>query len=154
MEQLWMDSWRDIFYNVIEQVKPEHKWALKMDQNLAPSALPRGWKQVVEEHAFASFRCSQCQHSWVSAQAVVLFHMYLDWARGCGWVKMRTFRQQCHKCLACAWAEPIFSKASARQVSLDLVTSIRQKCYGEHVAQPQLQKVVIEKLIYFYSGLF
>uniref|UniRef100_A0A8C4JLD4 3CxxC-type domain-containing protein n=1 Tax=Dromaius novaehollandiae TaxID=8790 RepID=A0A8C4JLD4_DRONO len=125
------------------EVKPEHKWVLKMDQKLTPNALPQGWKQVVEEHAFASFQCTQCQHSWGSAQAVILFHMYLDRARGCGWVKMRTFMQQCHKCLACAWAEPIFSETSARLVLLDLVTSIQQKCYGEHVAWPQLHKVVI-----------
>lgn len=53
---------------------------------------------------------------------------------------MRTFRQQCHQCWV--WAEPVFSQESAGRILLDLVTSIRQKCYGEDVVCPRLQGAV------------
>ncbi|XP_030431630.1 receptor-transporting protein 1-like isoform X3 [Gopherus evgoodei] len=98
MKKLNMDSWREMFYEKIEEVKPQDHWDLKMDQNLDYNDLGPGWKQSLQEHSFASFQCSRCQHFWSSVQVVILFHMYLDQHRRKGWVKMRVFRQECYEC--------------------------------------------------------
>lgn len=43
MDPLWMDTWREICCDLIDEVKPEDEWDLKMDQGLIPEALPWGW---------------------------------------------------------------------------------------------------------------
>lgn len=53
MDQLWMDTWREVFYEHTDKVKPEDEWDLQMDQGLTPKALPWGWTQVVEKHGLA-----------------------------------------------------------------------------------------------------
>ncbi|XP_050820789.1 receptor-transporting protein 1-like isoform X1 [Gopherus flavomarginatus] len=126
MKKLNMDSWREMFYEKIEEVKPQDHWDLKMDQNLDYNDLVPGWKQSLQEHSFASFQWSRCQHFWSSVQVVILFHMYLDQHRRKGWVKIRVFRQL---------EEPNFKEESVQRVLENLVISIREKCYGEYVAQ-------------------
>uniref|UniRef100_A0A8C0GBZ3 Receptor transporter protein 1 n=1 Tax=Chelonoidis abingdonii TaxID=106734 RepID=A0A8C0GBZ3_CHEAB len=81
------------------------------------------------------FQCSRCQHSWSSVQVVILFHMYLDQHRRKGWVKMRVFRQECYECSEGKLEEPNFKEESVQRVLENLVISIREKCYGEYVAQ-------------------
>ncbi|XP_009466789.1 PREDICTED: receptor-transporting protein 4-like [Nipponia nippon] len=124
MDPLQTDTWREIFYDLIDEVKPENEWELKMVQGLTAEALPWDWTEVVEEHGLASFCCSHCEHVWNSAQAVI-HHVHLDHTGAGGQVRKRTFRQQCHLCWV--WAEPVFSQDSARRILSDLVTSIRQK---------------------------
>ena len=85
-----------------------------------------------------SFWCSHCKRLWSSAQTVILFHVHLDHAGAWGWVRMRTFRQQCHQCWV--WAEPVFSQQNARRILSDLVASIQQKCYSEDIVQPRMQE--------------
>uniref|UniRef100_A0A8C4YDZ1 3CxxC-type domain-containing protein n=1 Tax=Gopherus evgoodei TaxID=1825980 RepID=A0A8C4YDZ1_9SAUR len=135
MKKLNMDSWREMFYEKIEEVKPQDHWDLKMDQNLDYNDLGPGWKQSLQEHSFASFQCSRCQHFWSSVQVVILFHMYLDQHRRKGWVKMRVFRQECYECSEGKLEEPNFKEESVQRVLESLVISIREKCYGEYVAQ-------------------
>ncbi|XP_050820790.1 receptor-transporting protein 1-like isoform X2 [Gopherus flavomarginatus] len=53
MKKLNMDSWREMFYEKIEEVKPQDHWDLKMDQNLDYNDLVPGWKQSLQEHSFA-----------------------------------------------------------------------------------------------------
>ncbi|XP_009693181.1 PREDICTED: receptor-transporting protein 2-like [Cariama cristata] len=130
MDLLWMDTWREIFYGLIDEVEPEDEWDLKVDQSLTPEALPWGW----------TFWCSHCGCLWSSTQAVILFHVHLDHAETRGWVRMRTFRQQCHQCWV--WAEPVFSQERAGWILLDLVASIWPKCYGEDIVHPCLQEAV------------
>uniref|UniRef100_A0A8C0EX06 Uncharacterized protein n=1 Tax=Bubo bubo TaxID=30461 RepID=A0A8C0EX06_BUBBB len=50
---LRLDTWSKIFYEPIDEVKPEGEWDLKMDQGLTPEALPWGWTQVVEKRGLA-----------------------------------------------------------------------------------------------------
>ncbi|XP_034638517.1 receptor-transporting protein 2-like [Trachemys scripta elegans] len=135
MKKLNMDSWREMFYEKIEEVNPQDYWDLKMHQNLDYNDLGPGWKQSLQEHAFASFQCSSCQHFWSSSQVVILFHMYLDQHRRKGWVKMRVFRQECYECSEGKLEEPNFKEESVQKVLENLVISIREKCYGEYVAQ-------------------
>ncbi|TFK04897.1 copine-7 [Platysternon megacephalum] len=135
MKKLNMDSWREMFYEKIKEVKPQDYWDLKMHQNLDYNDLGPGWKQSLQEHAFASFQCSWCQHFWSSVQVVILFHMYLDQHRRKGWVKMRVFRQECYQCSEGKLEEPNFKEESVQRVLENLVISISEKCYGEYVAQ-------------------
>lgn len=50
MDPLWMDTWREIFYDLIDKVKPEDEWDLKMVQGLTPEACPgagrRWWRSM------------------------------------------------------------------------------------------------------------
>ncbi|CAM5164092.1 unnamed protein product [Natator depressus] len=141
MKKLNMDSWREMFYEKIEEVKPQDNWDLKMQQNLDYNDLGPGWKQSLQQHAFASFQCSRCQHFWSSVQVVLLFHMYLDLHRRKGCVKMRVFRQECYECSKGKLEEPDFKEESVQRVLENLVISIREKCYGEYVDHTQLSEV-------------
>ncbi|XP_007057879.3 receptor-transporting protein 2 [Chelonia mydas] len=143
MKKLNMDSWREMFYEKIEEVKPQDNWDLKMQQNLDYNDLGPGWKQSLQQHAFASFQCSRCQHFWASVQVVILFHMYLDLHRRKGCVKMRVFRQECYECSKGKLEEPDFQEESVQRVLENLVISIREKCYGEYVDHTQLSEVTV-----------
>uniref|UniRef100_A0A8C0GEI7 Receptor transporter protein 1 n=1 Tax=Chelonoidis abingdonii TaxID=106734 RepID=A0A8C0GEI7_CHEAB len=120
----WELTCSKMFYEKVEEVKPQDHWDLKMDQNLDYNDLGPGWNV-----------CSRCQHSWSSVQVVILFHMYLDQHRRKGWVKMRVFRQECYECSEGKLEEPNFKEESVQRVLENLVISIREKCYGEYVAQ-------------------
>uniref|UniRef100_A0A8C8AU71 Uncharacterized protein n=1 Tax=Otus sunia TaxID=257818 RepID=A0A8C8AU71_9STRI len=50
---LQFDTWSKIFYEPIDEVKPEDEWDLKMDQGPTPEALPWGWTRVVEKRGLA-----------------------------------------------------------------------------------------------------
>ncbi|XP_025045370.2 receptor-transporting protein 2 [Pelodiscus sinensis] len=143
MQTLTMDSWREMFYEKIDEVKPQDKWDLTMHQDLDYNVLEPGWVQSVQEHAFASFQCSRCHHSWSSAQVVVLFHMYLDPHRRKSRVKMRVFRQECYECSEGNLEKPHFQEESVRRILAHLVSSIREKCYGEFVDHSQLAEVTV-----------
>ncbi|KAJ7324643.1 hypothetical protein JRQ81_017663 [Phrynocephalus forsythii] len=141
MERLNMDFWRDVFEKQIQQVKPGDAWRLTMDQNLKFHC-PSGWKRYLQEHAFASFRCSWCLHRWSSHQVVILFHMGWEPHRRQGSVKMRLFRQQCHKCGSGKYEEPHVTEGAVESILKDLIVAIRRKCYGEQVEEHELREVI------------
>ncbi|XP_074860725.1 LOW QUALITY PROTEIN: receptor-transporting protein 2-like [Carettochelys insculpta] len=142
-KRLTMDSWREMFYEKVDQVKPQNEWDLKMHQDLDYNDLRPGWKQSVQEHAFGSFQCSWCQHSWSSAQVVILFHMNLDPHGRRGRVKMRVFRQECYQCSEGRLEDPLFQEESVHRILENLVNSIREKCYGEYMDHTQLSEAIV-----------
>ncbi|XP_054838651.1 receptor-transporting protein 2-like [Eublepharis macularius] len=131
MKKLNMDEWRAVFQQQMEKVKPNDVWSLKMDRQLGN--LEPGWKQVLQEHAHASFRCSLCDHRWSSHQVVIQFVMHWERFQHQGWVWMKVFRQQCDKCTSEKYEEPQFTKTDVDNVIKHLILDIREKCYRERV---------------------
>ncbi|XP_060098833.1 receptor-transporting protein 1-like [Heteronotia binoei] len=144
MRKLNMDDWRRIFQGQIREAKPNHVWSLKMDQQLDYKRLQSGWAQALQEHAHASFRCSQCYHSWASHQVVILFLMCQDQSYHQGWVWMKVFRQQCDKCTPEKYEEPQFTKTDVDNIIRRLILDIREKCYRERDDRSELSEVVWE----------
>lgn len=40
-----MEVWKQIFQELIQEVKPWHKWTLRVDKDLLPNSLKLGWSQ-------------------------------------------------------------------------------------------------------------
>ncbi|XP_034989384.1 receptor-transporting protein 2-like [Zootoca vivipara] len=139
-----MDYWRAVFEEQIEAVKPRDSWRLTMDRSLDFHNVEPRWMKSLQEHAHGSFTCSRCYHSWSSHQVVVLFHMHLERYDKRGSVKMRTFRQQCHRCSSDKYEEPQFSEEDVARIVECLIFSIRKKCYGEPLDDSRLFEVVYE----------
>ncbi|XP_048357968.1 receptor-transporting protein 2-like [Sphaerodactylus townsendi] len=142
MAKLTMIEWRGVFQEQIQEEKPNHDWSLKMDQQLGNSEA--GWKQVLQEHAHARFRCSQCYHSWSSHQVFILFLMRFEQSQRQGWVRMRVFRQQCDNCASGKYEEPQFTEMDVSRIIRHLILDIREKCYKEHVDRSELSEVIWE----------
>nr|XP_006112435.1 receptor-transporting protein 3-like isoform X1 [Pelodiscus sinensis] len=139
-----MELWKQIFARKIEQMKPGDRWTLKEDYNLQSNDLDPGWKQFLQQHAFARFQCSQCWHAWQSAQVNILFHMHLDRRQSRGWVRMRIFRQECKKCLLPKLEQPEFSQEHVTRVVENLVLKISGKCYRDAIHPKELSKIIVE----------
>ncbi|KAL8188280.1 UNVERIFIED_CONTAM: hypothetical protein K2H54_064574 [Gekko kuhli] len=139
-----MDEWREVFRQRMREAKPGDAWSLGAEERLEASNLEPGWKKARQEHARASFLCSQCYHTWFSYQVMILFHMCWERPLRQGWVRMRLFRQQCHRCSSARQEEPQFTREEMENVVQCLVLDIREKCYREGVHRPELLEVVIE----------
>ncbi|XP_016055620.1 PREDICTED: receptor-transporting protein 2, partial [Miniopterus natalensis] len=128
-------EWKKVFYEKMEVAKPTDSWELIIDPNLKPNELAPGWKQYLEQHASGRFHCSWCWHTWQSPHVVILFHMHLDQARRTGSVRMRVFKQLCSEC---GWArqdESSMLEENIEGLVDNLVTSLREQCYGEDGGQ-------------------
>lgn len=39
------EVWKQVFQELIQEVKPWHKWTLRLDESLLPGIQKRGWTQ-------------------------------------------------------------------------------------------------------------
>ncbi|XP_077204145.1 receptor-transporting protein 4-like isoform X2 [Paroedura picta] len=90
------------------------------------------------------FTCSQCCHTWSSHQVVILFHVSWERALRQGQVRMRIFRQECHRCRSPQKEEPQFAREDMESVVQHLILDIRERCYRERVQRSVLSEVVCE----------
>uniref|UniRef100_A0A8C7BXI6 3CxxC-type domain-containing protein n=1 Tax=Neovison vison TaxID=452646 RepID=A0A8C7BXI6_NEOVI len=123
-------STRWMFQELIQEVKPWHKWTLTEDKDLLPNSLEPGWSQY-QQWAFARFQCSLCSRSWASSQVQVVFHMHKTGGKPRGNVKMRVFAQRCQKCHQSPFEVPEFTKENISRILNNLVFRILKKCYRE-----------------------
>uniref|UniRef100_A0A452IWU7 3CxxC-type domain-containing protein n=1 Tax=Gopherus agassizii TaxID=38772 RepID=A0A452IWU7_9SAUR len=131
---------RQIFSQKIGQMKPGDRWTLKADYNLQSNDLDPGWKQFLQQHAFA--RVDSCRKPF--AQVNILFHVHLDRKQRQGQVKMKIFRQECKKCLVPKLELPEFSQENVERVLENLMLKIRGKCYREAINPHDLSKIIVE----------
>ncbi|XP_047551651.1 receptor-transporting protein 3 isoform X3 [Lutra lutra] len=125
-----MELWKQVFQELIQEVKPWHKWTLTEDKDLLPNSLEPGWSQY-QQWAFARFQCSLCSRSWASSQVQVVFHMRKIGGKPRGNVKMRVFAQRCQKCHQSPFEVPEFTKENISRILNNLVFRILKKCYRE-----------------------
>ncbi|XP_025314061.1 receptor-transporting protein 3 [Canis lupus dingo] len=125
-----MEVWKQIFQELIQEVKPWHKWTLRVDKDLLPNSLKLGWSQY-QQWGFARFQCSLCSRSWASAQVHILFHMHKTEGKPEGKVKMRIFAQRCRNCDQSPFEFPEFTKENISRILNNLVFRILKKCYRE-----------------------
>ncbi|XP_045845820.1 receptor-transporting protein 3 [Meles meles] len=125
-----MELWKQVFQELIQEVKPWHKWTLTEDKDLLPNSLKPGWSQY-QQWAFARFQCSLCSRSWASSQVQVVFHMRKTGGKPRGNVKMRVFAQRCQKCHQAPFEVPEFTKENISRILNNLVFRILKKCYRE-----------------------
>ncbi|XP_054839735.1 receptor-transporting protein 3-like [Eublepharis macularius] len=145
MKTLSMNDWRKIFKEQMQEVKPNDVWRLKMDWQLDFNHFSPGWVQVLQDQAHARFTCSQCYHSWLSYQVVILFHMNWEQKERRGSVLMKPFRQQCLKCSSEKHEVPEFTETDVTSVIHHLILDIQEKCYGEYVDRSELSEVVWDR---------
>uniref|UniRef100_A0A2K6FFP3 Receptor transporter protein 3 n=1 Tax=Propithecus coquereli TaxID=379532 RepID=A0A2K6FFP3_PROCO len=124
------EVWKQVFQELIQEVKPWHRWTLTPDKGLLPNVLKPGWMQY-QQWAFARFQCSSCSRSWASAQVQVLFHMHWSAEKSRGQVKMRVFAQRCKKCSQPPFEVPQFTQENISRTLNNLVFRILKKCYRE-----------------------
>ncbi|XP_005383497.1 PREDICTED: receptor-transporting protein 3 [Chinchilla lanigera] len=124
------EEWEQVFQELIQEVKPWHKWTLVTDKDLLPNVLQQGWSQF-QQRTFARFRCSSCFRSWASAHVQVLFHMHWSGKRCRGQVKMRVFAQRCNRCTQPHFEAPEIMLENIRRTLTNLVFRILKKCYKE-----------------------
>ncbi|XP_008149850.2 receptor-transporting protein 4 [Eptesicus fuscus] len=125
-------AWEQKFQELMQEVKPRHRWTLKLDETLQPDCVAQGGKQY-QQKAFGRFRCSSCRRNWASAQVQVLCHMYLEPRESQGHVFMRLFAQRCQKCSGAQFEKPEFSIESAMRILNNLVYRIWERCYGNGI---------------------
>lgn len=142
-----VEVWRQVFQELIQEVKPWHEWTLTLDKGLLPNTLPPGWSQY-QQWAFARFQCSLCSRSWASSQVQVLFHMHKSTGKPRGTVKMRVFAQRCRKCGQSPFEVPKFTRENVSRILSNLVFRILQKCYREEFKSmetiPTIKEVSLE----------
>ncbi|XP_008542063.1 receptor-transporting protein 3 [Equus przewalskii] len=124
------EVWKQVFQELIQEVKPWHKWTLRLDESLLPGIQKRGWTQY-QQWGFARFQCSSCSRTWASARVQVLFHMHWSEVKSRGRVKMRVFAQRCQKCSQPPFEVPEFTNENISRILNNLVVRILKKCYGE-----------------------
>ncbi|XP_041533334.1 receptor-transporting protein 3 [Microtus oregoni] len=124
------EVWQQVFQELIQEVKPWHKWTLTPDKELLPDVLNPGWTQY-QQKTFARFLCPSCSRSWASGCVLVVFHMRWYKKNSKGRVKMRVFAQRCNKCPEPPFAAPEFSWDNISRILSNLVFRILRKCYGE-----------------------
>ncbi|XP_004424864.1 PREDICTED: receptor-transporting protein 4 [Ceratotherium simum simum] len=125
-------TWEQIFQELMQQVKPQARWTLKLDGNLQPDCVAQGWKQY-QQRAFGRFWCSSCQRRWFSAQVQVLCHMHLEHQKSQGQVLMRLFAQRCRKCSWSRFEKPEFSQDSTMRILNNLVRRIVERFYTNSI---------------------
>ncbi|XP_004835080.1 receptor-transporting protein 3 [Heterocephalus glaber] len=124
------EEWKQVFQELIQEVKPWHTWTLVTDKDLLPDVLEQGWSQY-QQRTFARFQCSSCTRSWGSAHVQVLFHMHWNKKKRRGRVKMRIFSQRCKKCTQPQFEAAEFTLENIRRTLTNLVFRILKKCYKE-----------------------
>ncbi|KAM6169275.1 receptor-transporting protein 3 [Rhynchocyon petersi] len=122
--------WRQVFQELVQEVKPWHTWTLTLDKGLLPNVLQPEWRQY-QQWSFARFQCSLCSRSWASAQVQVLFHMHWSKKKSRGQVKMKLFGQRCQKCSQSPFEVPEFTQENISRILNNLVLQILKKCYRE-----------------------
>ncbi|KAL1782695.1 receptor-transporting protein 3 [Sigmodon hispidus] len=125
-----IEVWQHIFQELIQEVKPWHKWTLTPHKDLLPDVLKPGWTQY-QQKTFARFHCSSCSRSWASGHVLMIFHMHWYKKKGKGLVKMRVFTQRCNKCPEAPFAAPEFTRDNISRILNNLLLRILKKCYGE-----------------------
>ncbi|XP_007949971.1 receptor-transporting protein 3 [Orycteropus afer afer] len=125
-----IEVWRQVFQELMQEVKPWHTWTLTLDKDLLPNIQEPGWTQY-QQWTFARFQCSSCSRSWASAQVQVLFHMNWSKRKSRGQVKMRVFAQRCKKCCQPPFETPEFTQENISRILYNLVLRILKKCYRE-----------------------
>ncbi|XP_059967230.1 receptor-transporting protein 3 [Mesoplodon densirostris] len=141
-----MKVWKQVFQELIREVKPWHTWKLTLDKSLLPNILKPGWAQY-QQWTFARFQCSSCSRSWASAQVQVLFHMHWSEGESRGQVKMRVFAQRCQKCSQPSFEVPKFTEENISRILNNLVLRILKKCYREGftlVEIPMIKEISLE----------
>ncbi|KAM7336901.1 receptor-transporting protein 3 [Alexandromys fortis] len=124
------EVWQQVFQELIQEVKPWHKWTLTPDKDLLPDVLNPGWIQY-QQKTFARFICPSCSRSWASGCVLVVFHMRWYKKNSKGHVKMRAFAQRCNRCPEPPFAAPEFSWDNISRILSNLVFRILRKSYGE-----------------------
>ncbi|XP_025233038.1 receptor-transporting protein 3 [Theropithecus gelada] len=122
------EVWKQMFQELMREVKPWHRWTLRPDKGLLPNVLKPGWMQY-QQWTFARFQCSSCSRNWASAQVLVLFHMHWSEEKSRGQVKMRVFTQRCKKCPQPLFEDPEFTQENISRILKNLVFRIMKKCY-------------------------
>ncbi|XP_050996353.1 receptor-transporting protein 3 [Acomys russatus] len=129
-----IEIWQHVFQELIQEVKPWHKWTLTPDKDLSPSVLKQGWTQY-QQKAFARFHCPTCCRSWASGRVLVVFHMQWCEKKGKGYVRMRAFAQRCSRCPEPPFAAPEFTWDNISRILNNLIFRILKKCYKEEFKQ-------------------
>ncbi|XP_059123122.1 receptor-transporting protein 3 [Peromyscus eremicus] len=129
-----IELWQQVFQELIQEVKPWHKWTLTQDKGLLPNVLKPGWMQY-QQKTFARFHCSCCSRSWASGCVLTIFHMHWCEKKGQGQVKMRVFAQRCNKCPEPPFEAPEFTWDNISRILNNLLFRILKKCYGEGFKQ-------------------
>ncbi|XP_028642944.1 receptor-transporting protein 3 isoform X2 [Grammomys surdaster] len=127
-------QWQHMFQELIQEVKPWHKWTLRPDKDLLPDVLKPGWTQY-QQKTFARFHCSSCSRSWASGRVLVVFHMQWSEKKAKGQVKMRAFAQRCNQCPDPPFATPEFTWDNISRILNNLIFRILKKCYKEGFKQ-------------------
>ncbi|XP_012885673.1 PREDICTED: receptor-transporting protein 3 [Dipodomys ordii] len=125
-----IEIWKQVFQELIQEVKPWHKWTLEWDKDILPDSPKPGWVKW-QQKAFARFQCSSCSRNWASGHIQVLFYMRWNKQRHQGQVKMRTFAQRCKKCPSSPFEVPEFTLENISRILNNLVLQILKKCYKE-----------------------
>ncbi|XP_069873667.1 receptor-transporting protein 3 [Dipodomys merriami] len=125
-----IEVWKQVFQELIQEVKPWHKWTLEWDKDILPDSSKPGWVKW-QQKAFARFQCSSCSRNWASGHIQVLFYMHWNKKKHQGQVKMRTFAQRCKKCPSSPFEVPEFTLENISRILNNLVLQILQKCYKE-----------------------
>ncbi|XP_055457515.1 receptor-transporting protein 3, partial [Psammomys obesus] len=129
-----IELWQQVFQELIQEVKPWHKWTLTLDKDLLPDVLKPGWTQY-QQKTFARFHCPSCSRSWASGQVMMVFHMRWREKKGKGQVKMRVFAQRCNQCPEPPFAAPEFTWDNISRILNNLLFRILKKCYKEGFKQ-------------------
>lgn len=129
-----IEQWQQMFQELIQEVKPWHKWTLTPDKDLLPDVLKPGWTQY-QQKTFARFHCSSCSRSWASGRVLIVFHMRWSEKKARGRVKMRVFAQRCNKCPEPPFATPEFTWDNISRILNNLLFRILKKCYKEGFKQ-------------------
>ncbi|XP_032506063.1 receptor-transporting protein 3 [Phocoena sinus] len=140
------EVWKQVFQELIREVKPWHTWKLTLDKSLLPNILKPGWTQY-QQWTCARFQCSSCSRNWASAQVQVLFHMHWSEGESRGQVKMRVFAQRCQKCSQPSFEVPKFTEENISRILTNLVLQILKKCYREgftFVEIPMIKEISLE----------
>ncbi|XP_034380880.1 receptor-transporting protein 3 [Arvicanthis niloticus] len=127
-------QWQHMFQELIQEVKPWHKWTLRPDKDLLPGVLKPGWTQY-QQKTFARFHCSSCSRSWASGRVLIVFHMRWCEKKAKGQVKMRVFAQRCNQCPEPPFATPEFTWDNISRILNNLLFRILKKCYKEGFKQ-------------------
>ncbi|GAB1294748.1 Receptor-transporting protein 3 [Apodemus speciosus] len=127
-------QWQHMFQELIQEVKPWHKWTLRQDKDLLLDVLKPGWTQY-QQKAFARFHCSSCSRSWASGRVLIVFHMRWFEKKAKGQVKMRVFAQRCNQCPEAPFATPEFTWDNVSRILNNLLFRILKKCYKEGFKQ-------------------
>ncbi|XP_066458380.1 receptor-transporting protein 3-like [Eleutherodactylus coqui] len=134
-------SWKDEFYNEIEERGVRGHWELYGDDNL--NTQERGAQYT--QRTFGRFQCSGCKRWWNSAEVHVLFFMTLNKPLRQGTVKMRIFRQECKRCSFPKLEKPEISHENIIRITKNLVNRILQVFYGEMKLKQNLKPEVYSK---------